>query len=129
MEADSAIYHAAVRRISVYSLVLSLSGVAAAGSLEGWPGAVGFALGSGLSWLNFHWIRRLVESLGAAAKPKRAAGFAVVLGLRYALLGGIGYVMLKFFGVSLLAVLAGLLAVVAAVILEAVYQLITYAGT
>lgn len=127
MEADGLLYRNAVRRINRYMAVLALAGTAMCAAQWGWQGAVGFAFGATASWLNFRWIKRLVEALGGETKSRRAAGFAIVLGLRYLLLGAIGYVILKFFGVNLLATLAGLLSVVAAVIFEALYQLFTYA--
>jgi len=127
MNADAALYRDAMRRINLYVAVLAVSGTVGSTILWGWPGAAGFAFGAAASWLNFRWIKPVVDSLGGEAEPRRAAGFAILIALRYLLLGAAGYVMLKVFGVNLLATVAGLLSVVAAVILEAVYQLFTYA--
>lgn len=127
MPADDLLYRTAVRRITRFSGILAFAGTVLSAAQWGWRGAAGFAFGALASWLNFRWIKRLVDSLGEAPKTRRAAAFAVLLGLRYLLLGAAGYVMLKFFGVNLLATLAGLLSVVAAVIFEALYQLFTYA--
>lgn len=129
MEADTLLYANAMRRINRYCAVLALAGTAMAAAQWGWRGAAGYAFGALASWMNFRWIKGVVEALGTTAKPRRAMVLAVLLGLRYALLGGAGYVILKVFGVNLMATLAGLCAVVAAVIFEALYQLFftTYA--
>ncbi len=126
---DQDLYLTAQRRITWMTVVLAAGGTVVCAILSGVPGALGFATGSFFSWANFRLIKRIVDSVGKPAQGRRGAAFAVFLGLRYAVLGAAGYVILKYFGVNLLAVLAGLLAVVAAVILEAIYQLITYAGT
>ncbi|MEO8662662.1 MAG: ATP synthase subunit I [Bryobacteraceae bacterium] len=120
-------YRAALRRIDRYMAMLALAGTLMCAVQWGWPGAGGFAFGIAASWLNFRWIKKVAEAVGGAPQTRRATGYAIILGLRYLLLGGIGYVILKFFGVNLLALLAGLLSVVAAVIFEALYQLFTYA--
>lgn len=127
VEADDALYRNALRRINQYMVVLGLTGTLVCSVWWGWRGSVGFAFGALASWLNFRWIKRLVDSLGVRTPTRRAAAFAILLGLRYLLLGAAGYVMLKVFGVNLLATLAGLLSVVAAVIFEAVYELFAYA--
>jgi hypothetical protein len=125
--ADDLLYQRAVRRINRFTLILAFSGTLVCAAQWGWRGAAGFTFGTLATWLNFRWIKHLVDSLGETPKSRRAAVFAVLLGLRYVLLGAAGYVILKFFEVNLLATLAGLLTVVAAVIFEALYQLVTYA--
>jgi hypothetical protein len=57
---------------------------------------------------------------GGAATPR----FRRFFGMRYVLLGAICFVIIKFFGVSYLALLAGLLISVAAVLVEIVYELV-----
>ena len=102
------------------------AGAAPPPALAGLPGAIGFLLGAGASYLNFRWLKRLVDSLGATAvsgRPPRAR-VAVFLGLRYLLLGAGAYVILKSSAVSLPAALAGLFVSVAAVVLEIVFELV-----
>jgi len=99
-------------------------------ALRGWRWGLAFLLGAGASYINFRWIHRLVNSLGDAAakrKPPRAR-VAVLLGLRYLLLGAGAYAILRFSTLSLAAVLLGLFVSVAAVILEILFELI-YART
>lgn len=121
-EADFA---AAVRRIRRSMAWLAGCGTLAALVWGGWPSAGGFAAGGAASYLSFHWLKRLVDALGAtnAGKPPRGR-VAVFLGLRYLLLGVGGYAILKSSVVSLPAALAGLFVAVAAVILEILFELL-----
>ena len=95
----------------------------------GWRWGLGYILGAAAGYLNFRWLKKLVDSLGEAAsgKPPRAR-VAVFLGLRYLLLGAGGYVILNFSALSMAAAAVGLFVPVAAVILEILFELI-YAGT
>lgn len=116
----------AVRRIHLWMAITAVAGTAAGLVLGGWPGAGGFLLGAAISWLNFRWLKRLTDSLGAATasgSPPRARA-AVFLGLRYALLALVAYVILRFSVLSLTALLGGIFVSVAAVILEIVFELL-----
>jgi len=114
------------RRVWWLILVISLAGSAAALAVWGIRAAAGFAIGAGISAANYRWLKRTVDLLGSGERPKKASGG--LLALRYLILGAGAYVTINYFGLSVLAVLAGLLAAVAAVILEILYELI-YAGT
>jgi hypothetical protein len=126
---DEGFFAAAVERISRWMVWLTGMGVLAALALGGWRAAGGFLAGSLASYLNFRWLKRLVEALGsdASGKPPRARA-AIFVGLRYLLLAVGGYVILKSSVVSLPAALAGLFVSVAAVILEIIFELV-YART
>jgi hypothetical protein len=89
--------------------------------------SAGFFVGSTIAILNFRWLRKGVGSIGDTTNPPKRRS-AVLLGMRYVLLGTALYVMMKFFGISLMAALAGLLIPVAAAVVEIVYELI-YART
>jgi hypothetical protein len=87
---------------------------------RGWQWAVGWILGSAVSALNFRWLKQLTEAIGGkAAKPRKA----VFLGMRYVILGGCAYVILKYSAISLTAALSGLFVSVAAVIVEILLEL------
>ncbi|MCX6605328.1 MAG: AtpZ/AtpI family protein [Acidobacteria bacterium] len=73
-------------------------------------------VGAVAAWANFRWLERVFSR----PTPARAG----MLGLRLAVLGGVGYVMLKIFAVSPVAFLVGLLTAVMAAMSETVYQLI-----
>jgi hypothetical protein len=77
-------------------------------------------IGTAVSALNFRWLKQLVEAIGGeAAKPRKA----VFLGMRYVLLGGGAYVILKVSAISLRAALSGLFVSIAAVIVEILLEL------
>lgn len=123
---DEAIYIQAVDRIRRTTLVLGGAGTAAAAVAGGLPAGGGFLLGAGASYLNFIWLKRLVEALGnsaASGKPPRAR-MAVFLGLRYLLLGAGAYVIVISSTLSLAAALAGLFVAAAAVMLEILFELV-----
>ncbi len=119
----------AVGRILRLTLILTVGGAAVYLVIAGWRGGCGFLLGGLVSWLNFHWLKKTVYALGeaAAGKPPRAR-LAVLLGLRYLLLGLGAYAILRFSEISLTAALVGLFVPTAAVILEILIELI-YART
>lgn len=88
---------------------------------RGWTWSAGWLIGSAVSALNFRWLKQLTDALGGeAGKPRKA----VFLGMRYLLLGGGAYVILKYSAISLPAALAGLFVSVAAVIVEILFELI-----
>ena len=119
----------AVGRISRLTLVVTGAGAAVYFAMAGWRGGCGFLLGAIVSYLNFRWLKRTVNALGetAGGKPPRA-WVAVVLGLRYLLLGLGAYAIVRFSEISLTAAMLGLFAPAAAVILEILIELI-YVGT
>jgi hypothetical protein len=129
MDPDQLFLDRALGRIHNFMAVLGAAGMIASGLYGGWRWMVGFLLGAGAAWINFRWLKRLVNSLGEAAvkKPPKAR-VAVFLGLRYLLLAAAGYVILNYSTLSLWAALIGLFVPAAAVILEVLFELI-YAGT
>lgn len=111
----------AIERIRQFMYVLTATGALALLLWRGWAWGAGWALGCAASILNFHWLRRVTESLGREVAKDRKA---VLLGLRYLLLGGGCYVILKYTAISLPAALAGLFVPVAAVIAEILIELV-----
>src|SRR6516162_808467 len=91
------------RNLAVIASIGSVAGWAAAG----WPWGAGFFLGSAISWVNYRWLRRVVENLGEAAtgsRPKaRARGLLVAL--RFLLVAGVAYVIVRYTPISKPAVL------------------------
>ena len=125
MTTGDGFFSSAVGRIFRWMAWLAAAGTLVALALGGWRLAAGFLVGSLASYLNFRWLKRLVEALGGgvSGKPARARG-AVFLGLRYLLLAAGVYAILKSSVVSLPGALAGLFVSVAAVILEIVFELV-----
>src|SRR5437773_11925818 len=121
----------AVARMARTVAAMSAAGVILLFFWKGWQWSAGFALGAAASWLNFRWLKKLVDSLGqlatGARRPKNRT--AIFLGLRYVLLAAAGYAILRFTEISLAAALFGLFVSVAAVVIEILYQLIAYGST
>jgi hypothetical protein len=97
------------------------------GRLGWFIGITGLAGAAAALWIyglaaycNMLWLARALEKPGG--NPTR------LILLRYALLAGAGYVTIKLFGTTPLAILAGLLTAVLAGILEILFQLF-YART
>src|SRR5882762_8827327 len=103
-------------RIHRIMFAIAFGGAVLAMASGGWTWGAGFLLGAAASWLNFRWLKQIVEALGEA-RPTRMR-LAVLAGLRYVLLGGGAYVILKYSSISVTAALIGLFAPVAAVIVE-----------
>src|SRR3954469_10377341 len=119
---DNRFFDHALTRISKAMFALSAGGVIAASAWRGWTWGVGFAVGTAASWLNFHWLKQIVEALGSSRPTRKRV--AVLAGLRYALLGGGSYVILRYSSVSMTAALAGLFVSAAAVIVEICFELV-----
>jgi hypothetical protein len=110
----------AVARIWKLIWAIGAAGAVALVAWRGWWWGAGWAIGTVVSALNFRWLKQLVLAIGGeAAKPRQA----VFLGMRYVLLGGGAYVILKFSAISLPAALSGLFVSVAAVIVEIILEL------
>ncbi|MBK5290769.1 MAG: ATP synthase subunit I [Acidobacteriia bacterium] len=127
--ADEQFYRAAMRRIYINLLWISGAGVMGTLLWRGWRDAVGFAAGAAVSAINFRWFHHLVSALGQASGPARTKGhMAWFLGFRYLIFGLAAYAIVRYFRIQPAALLAGLLVVVAAVLLEILYELF-YART
>jgi ATP synthase I chain len=130
MDLDENYLNRAVTRMVRFMTVMTIAGVLVLLVWQGWRWGLGFALGAAASWLNFRWLKKLVDSLGRAAAGKNLKNrTAILLGLRYVLLAAAGYAILRFSEISLTAALVGLFVSAAAVIIEILYQLIAYGST
>jgi hypothetical protein len=85
---------------------------------------VAYLLGAAASYLNFRWLKRVVDALGGALTARPSPKFAILIGLRYVLLGAGAYAIVNFTSLSLPAALIGLFVPVAAVIMEIVFELV-----
>jgi ATP synthase I chain len=90
---------------------------------KGWPMAAGFALGAILAWINFLWLKRIADSMGAS-EPKASARGAFLFGSRYLILGAVAYVILRFTNISTPAALTGLFVSLGAVLAEIVFEIV-----
>lgn len=111
-------------------LSLTVAGAAVALWWWSWPGFVGFLAGALVSYLNFRWLTRVALALGTVddgGKPLKPVS-ALLLALRYLVFAAIGYGIFIYSGTAFRALLAGVFIHIAAVLVEAIYELI-YAGT
>jgi len=120
-------YDRALTRIKYLTLLVGLVGTAAIFFTRGGGAAAGFLAGAGISYVNFELLSGLAHVMGASTPKGRA--WAVLIGLRYAIIGLAVYVIVRILGITPVAVLVGLLAAFAAVILEILYELILHART
>ena len=123
MSDEPAFYDRALRRIDRVAIAFALVFVIGVLAVRGWREAMGCAIGALLSFVNLWMWRRAANAVRPDA-DRTAASSAALFGLRYLLLGGIIFVIIKYLEVSFAAVFAGLLVSVAAVIVEIVYELI-----
>ena len=117
---DEAEYRRVVGRIGWITGVLVVSGSVVALVAGGWSWAASFALGGAVSWLSFRWLKQVVGALGTERPPSNLVLKGV---LRYLLIGGAAYVLVRYTVLSLRATLVGLLVSSAAVLVEIIIQL------
>ena len=119
-------YSGALPRIFRFMIVLAFIASAAAWRLYGWRVALGVAFGCAISYLNFHWLKRVLTNLAdrlSPAEPRRSSkGIVLRFLLRYFLMGLAAYVILSVSPASLYGLFAGLFLPVAAIACEAAYE-------
>ncbi|MBM3785841.1 MAG: hypothetical protein FJW30_15875 [Acidobacteria bacterium] len=118
--AASDTYTELVGRLGKWILLLGALGALGVAVRWGVRDAAGFAIGALGAFLNMRWLAN-----GLLAPSGPAAGLLI---LRFGVLAGASYAILKTFGISPLSLLSGLLTASAAVVLEVLYQLF-YART
>lgn len=115
-------YGRIVRVMQVLGLALTLLALVRFGTVI----AAGFAVGCVIGMLNFHWLKRVVSTLAdrATGSGKRQGSAGVVLRflLRYLLVAAAAYAIFKVSLASLYGLLAGLFLPVAAIMVEAAYE-------
>jgi ATP synthase I chain len=126
-EASEHFFSGALDRIRRFMLVLAVLLTAAACWKFGWRSAVGFALGSAIAYVNFHWLKRVVggfvDRASGAEGAQAGKGIVSRFLLRYVLMAIGAYAILTVSPASLNGLLAGLFLPVAAIACEAAYEL------
>ncbi len=119
-------YTRALERIRLCMVGLAILLTTAAYLRFGWRPAMGFALGCGVAYLNFHWLKHVIQAMAdritLSKKRESERGIVVRFVLRYCLVGAGCYVILTSWSAGLGAFLAGLALPVAAIACEAVYE-------
>ena len=94
----------------------------------GWKVAVGLALGCVIAWVNFYWLKQAVSALAdrvtATGRRQSSGGVVARFLLRYALIALGAYVIFRVSRDSLYGLLGGLFLTVAAILCEAVYEVV-----
>jgi hypothetical protein len=129
-EPDS-FYARAERRIEWMTAVVGLVAALFAVFRWGWRPGAGVAIGAGLMWLNFRWLKQGVAALVTVSTAQQGMPrarvpwgiFAKFFG-RFALLLVVVYVILSRSLLPAGAVVAGLFALVAAVMIELLFEIL-----
>ncbi len=125
---DEGHYRRAIHRIEQFTTFFAVAGVVLVWGLFTYRHAIGFATGTILAFVSFLMMKRMVNAIGGkgpAPSTRSARGSAIAMGLRYLIIGGVVFAMMKVSGVSPWPVFAGLMTTVAAVLAEIVYELVT----
>ena len=119
-------YSRALDRIHKFMLVLGMAAVITGTAMFGWRIGVGFAVGAGVSFLNFYWLKKVVAGVAAATvesgKPASSRWVVHRFILRYFLMAMAAFVILTVSRDSLYGFFAGLFLPVAAMLCEAGYE-------
>jgi ATP synthase I chain len=117
-------YARSLKRMEHAALIIAAAGLIGVLIYAGWRSALGFLCGAIIAHFNFALWKRITGAIGEQGAEARGDSKAVMLGMRYLLIGGAVFVIIKVLDVSVLAVVAGLLVSVAAVLVELVRQLV-----
>ncbi len=117
--------HVSVRLHKII-LALAVIGTGLAGLAGGWTWALGFFLGAAASYFNYRNLVQIVRGIGTSRSAGRMGTFAWIL-FRLTLLAAGAFVIIKLTKINFAAACLGLFVPVAAVILEAIFE-ITYAS-
>ena len=130
MAEGESFYAAAERRIEHFTLTIGAIASIAAGILWNLKAGAGVAAGAVLSWINYRWMKQGINALArlstaqaGAEKPRVPASVYLKFLGRYALLIIAAYGILRGFSLPAASFMAGLFAVVAAVLVEMTVQL------
>jgi small-conductance mechanosensitive channel len=116
--------------ISYLTLILGAIAALLAGFLYNAGWGIGLAIGAGLAWLNFRWLRQGVDALTetvAAERDRRKRKIPLLTyfkaAFRYALIALIVYVIFKYLNVPVLSIILGLCALGAATLAVSVHEM------
>ena len=115
------------RRLNASLAILMIAGVVTLLGFRHWGMTLGFVLGGAIAVINFRILKRTVISLGdvmAEGKaPPSVKWQALKYVLRYVLLGGVLYAILRGSAINAYGLFMGLFLPVGAILIEAVYEL------
>jgi hypothetical protein len=121
-------YSGALDRIRRFMAAFGLVATIAVWMAFGWKAAVGLALGCAIAWVNFYWLKQAVSALAdrvtSTGQRQSSRGIVTRFLLRYALIALGAYAIFRVSRDSLYGLLGGLFLTVAAILCEAVYEVI-----
>jgi uncharacterized membrane protein len=124
--AGGSFYAGALTRISRIMVLLACGGALASFILYGWRIGLGVLFGSFIAYVNFHWMKQVVNALAERCTKSQGSppGKGIVLRflVRYALMALAGYAIFNASPASLYGLFAGLFLPVAAIACEAAYE-------
>ena len=113
------------RRLDRFSLVIAIVGTLGLFFFHSLKSALSLAAGAGLSYINFRWLKQGADFIvSQGMQGGRAAGVGFRFVARYALIALFLYVTIRSSALELIFVFAGLLTYVAAILIEAVYEVV-----
>jgi uncharacterized membrane protein len=119
-------YAHTIERIQRIMIVISVAALATGQIYFGWRITLGVAVGSAISYANFHWLKIVVagvaELAAQSAVPTSSRSIVMRFLVRYFLMALLGFVILTVSRESLYGFFAGLLVTVASLLCEAVYE-------
>jgi hypothetical protein len=120
-------YACALSRIRRFMLGAAVVCAVGASVHYGWRIALGFACGSAIAYLNFHWLERVVSAIAdkviQTGEGQSSQGVVLRFLLRYFLMALAAYAILTVSRASLYGLFAGLFLPVAGIACEAAYEL------
>jgi hypothetical protein len=121
-------YSGALDRIRRFMAGIGLVATIVVGFVFGWKVGVGLALGCAIAWVNFYWLKQAVSALAdrvtTTGRAQSGSGVVARFLLRYALIALGAYVIFRVSKESLYGLLGGLFLTVAAIVCEAVYEVV-----
>lgn len=121
-------YSGALDRIRRFMAAIGAVATAVVSIFFGWKVGIGLAVGCVIAWVNFYWLKQVVSALAdrvtSTGRPQSSSGVVARFLLRYALIVLAGYAIFSVSRDSLYGLLGGLFLTVAAILCEAVYEVV-----
>ena len=115
---------AVVRRIWYALPVVGAAMVVVASFVGEWRDAIGVAAGVGLAIVNFRFLHNGLRSILGAGRAKAPTGTTLMFVFRWVIVATVAYAVFRTGWASIGGIVAGMFAPVAAVTLEAIYQVV-----
>lgn len=123
MTVDESGFEGLDRRLDRFGLAVAIAATLAVLLLHSFKAALSLAAGAVLSYINFRWLKQGADFIvSQGTQGRRASGVVFRFVARYALIGLFLYVTIRSSVLELIFVFAGLLTYVAAILIEAVYE-------